>query len=100
MSELSVMQSNAQIDVTVEDLRNLRRYIKKLEKQEEKLIQKIVNHMKDHEVLVNLDGEELVTYQYTSDVKFFDAKKLQSEHRDIYDKYMGLRPGSRRFVIK
>jgi len=100
MSEPSIMQSDSEIDATVEELRQLKRYIKKLEKDMESLTQKIVSHMKDHEVLINLDGEELVTYQYTSDVKFFDAKKLQAENRDIYDKYMGLRPGSRRFVIK
>lgn len=100
MSELSIIQSTDKALELLSELKAVRLALKGLEDNEKRLIQLLVAEMKEHEVLVSEDGEELVTYKYTADVNFFDAKKFAIDNPLIYTKYMSKRPGSRRFVVK
>jgi|SRR6266850_5400993 len=100
MSELSVIQSTEEALRLISELKKTRKMLKDLKSLEEKLIRKLVSEMKNHEVLVSEDGEELITYKFTSDVSFFDSKRLLLDNPEIYESYLDKRPGSRRFVIK
>ncbi len=100
MSELSVIQSNPIVERHIMCLKKVREHMKILKQEEEALITKIVGEMKDHELLVSEDGEELISYKFTSDINFFDAKKLAKDNPSLYEKYMAKRPGISRFLVK
>jgi hypothetical protein len=100
MSELSVIQSTEEAQRLISELKKTRKMLKDLKALEEKLIRKLVSEMKDHEVLVSEDGEELITYKFTADVNFFDSKRLLLDNPELYEAYLDKRPGSRRFVVK
>ena len=91
--------STKEIEDLLINLRATRDLIKQLKITEEECIQKLYNYMGEEDTLATEDGEQLLTWKYTKDVKYFDAQKLKKELPIIYTEYMNERPGSRRLVI-
>lgn len=84
----------------IESLKSVRALIKHAKRQEEEIITRIGLFMQDNELLLTHDGEELCTYKYTSDVQYFDNKRLKSENEALYNLYVSMRPGTRRMMVK
>ena len=92
--------TNDSIEKVVEELKQLKVELKKLENKEERLKQALYNHMLDNEVLITHDGEIKATWSYAKPTTFFDAKKLEKENPHIYNSFLGVREGSRRLLLK
>jgi hypothetical protein len=93
--------STPEIDLIIKQLRDNRELAKELKKEEEKLKQKLYNHMNEHDELVCPEtGLVMVTWKYTNDTWYFNADKFHEDHLTLYNQYKELRPGSRRLIIK
>lgn len=46
------------------------------------------------------DGEEVLTWKTSADIKFFDVKRFELEQPDIYEAYVSYKPGVKRLIIK
>lgn len=97
----SYMLSTVEIALIIKQLRDNRELAKELKKEEEQLKQKLYNHMNEHEELVcHETGQVMATWKYSNDTQWFNGGKFQIDHRDLYDQYKELRPGSRRLILK
>ena len=56
--------------------------------------------MKDADILVDHSGNCLATWKNSSPRVALDVKRLQEEHKDIYQQYAKEKEGSRMFLIK
>ena len=94
------LNATKEIEALVQDLKNLRTLMKQLKMQEDSIIGKIGAFMQENEELMTDDGEILLTWKYTKDIEYFNAKKLLEENEALYNSFMDIRPGHRRLEIK
>lgn len=94
------LNATKEIEALVRDLKNLRTLMKQLKIQENGIIGKIGAFMQENEELMTDDGEILLTWKYTKDVQFFNAKRLLDEDEVLYNEFLDIRPGYRRLEIK
>ena len=94
------LNATKEIEALVQDLKNLRTLMKQLKIQEDGIIGKIGAFMQENEELMTDDGEILLTWKYTKDIEYFNAKKLLEENEALYNSFMDIRPGHRRLEIK
>lgn len=74
---------------TVECYQEVKRNIKMLEKQKEKLEQQLYNFMGEHDVMINHEtGEEFVNWSYSKGYQRFDAKKFMVDKPKVYKQYL------------
>lgn len=97
---MATMQTNEDINFIVAQLKHMKERRKVLDKEEEKLKQKLYNLVNEHDEIVTEDGEVILTWKYTNDTKYLNAKKFESEHPELYNQYMELRAGHRRLELK
>ena len=97
---MTAIQTNHDIDFLVLDLKETKAQIKRLQAIEEKLKTQLHTFMMDHEQLINGDGEILLTWEYTANVKYFDEKKLKTDNPELYNAYIAFRDGHRRLIFK
>lgn len=71
-----------------------------LQEVEKELKDEIAVYMKDKSTLVNADGEIILTWKQSMPVEYFDAKLFRLEQKELYQRYVSQREGSRRFLIK
>ena len=100
-----VASSGDEVLNLVSDIKRAKDLIKTVEKQQKLLEQKLYNYMKESEELVTIDTEtgeyvQVLTWKTSADVKFFDAKRFESEKPKVYAQYMSTRPGNKRLLIK
>lgn len=75
--------------------------IKALEKEADDIKLGVKISMGDSEALVMPDGKtEVATWKNCTTAARLDAKRLQSEQPDVYEKYMGQASESRRLLLK
>lgn len=94
------LNATKEVEELVRDLKNLRTLMKQLKNQEEAIIGKISVFMQENEELMTDDGEILLTWKYTKDVQFFNAKRLLDADEVLYNEFLDIRPGYRRLEIK
>jgi hypothetical protein len=94
------INANEEIATLVQDLKNLRALMKQLKNQEETIIGKLGAFMQENDELVTEDGEMLLTWKYTKDIEYFNAKKLLEADEALYNSFLDIRPGHRRLEIK
>lgn len=70
-----------------------------LEEEKRYMRDRIALYMEDHDVLVSASGEKLVSWKSTKEVERFDTKLLQSEHPDLYTKYLKKGAANRPFKV-
>lgn len=92
--------ANDEVAELVRDLKNLRALMKQMKNQEDSIISKLGAYMQENEELITIDGEVLLTWKFTQDIAYFDAKKLLLEDENLYNQFISIRPGHRRLVIK
>lgn len=88
------------IEKAAEALRYVKEQIKMLEEKEEQLLTALQSHMQWCSELTSFDGRVLATWKNTKPSKKFDAKLLQANMPDLYEKFMVETPGVRRFLLK
>ena len=88
------------IEKAAEALKYVKEQIKALEEKEEQLITALQSHMQWCSELTSFDGRVLATWKNTKPSKKFDAKLLQANMPDLYEKFMVETPGVRRFLLK
>lgn len=82
-------------------LRSIRDRIKIIEADEEFLKGKIIIALGDNgDTLTDPEGKALVTYKLSNGRKTFDAKALERDHPEIYQKYLKQSEPCRRFLLK
>jgi len=84
----------------IETLKYLKDKEKNLNDTIKKLQFEVQDYMKDADILVDNSGHCLATWKNTSPRITLDTKKLQEEHKDIYQQYVKEKEGSRMFLIK
>lgn len=82
------------------DLKEIKARIKELDSIKDQLELDIKTEMQDASILLNGDGKPIVTWKKAKDSARFDAKHFQQSMPDLYERYMRIQPGSRRFLIK
>lgn len=92
--------ANDEMVECVQDLKNLRALMKQLKTQEEAIIDKIYMFMQENEELSTIDGEILLTWKYTKDISYFNAKSLLEADEALYNSFLDIRAGHRRLEIK
>jgi len=81
--------SNEDTNKIIEELKGVKEFIKKAQKQEELLKQRLYNFMGENEVLIDPEtGEESVKWTYSEGFMKFDSKKFQQEKPSVYNKYL------------
>lgn len=96
----SVVASQGDI-AAVEELRSVRDKLKALEEREEELRGKIILSLGERgDTLIGMDGRQLVTYKIGNGRSLFDAKALERNEPEIYQKYVKQTEPSRRFLLK
>lgn len=104
MTTTYVANDNEEVKTILDDLRKIKDHLSEVKDHEQYLIQKLYNHVNEHDriVLVDEDGIEkvLATWKYNKDSKHFNSKKFKEENSSLYEKYCELKPGSRTFRLK
>ena len=81
--------SNDSANGIVDSLKGVKEDIKRLQKVEEQLKQKLYNFMGEHDVLINHEtGEEAVKWTYSEGYMKFDVKKFEADKPKIYKQYL------------
>ena len=74
--------------------------IKELETNYEKYKNMVGKFMGQNESLVTTHGDILATWKPTKGINKFDVKAFREENAELYEKYLKLQDGSRRFLLK
>jgi putative phage-type endonuclease len=83
------------------ELKEVREQISQLEAREESLKGKLILSLGETgDLLIHDDGTPLVSYKLANGRKSFDAKSLEKEMPEIYQKYLKQGEPSRRFLLK
>src|SRR5574343_982245 len=92
--------ATSEIEMVLASLKTTRSSINTLSETEEQLKTRLMKFLGDAEVLVGLDGKPLVTWKNSKPVTRFDAKALQQELPEVYEKFLVTGEETRRFLIK
>lgn len=96
----AVVASRRDIEAVIE-LRAVRSEKTRLEAREEEIRGGLIISLGENgDVLIDSDGSALITYKIASGRKMFDAKALEKEMPDVYQKYLKYGEPSRRFLLK
>jgi predicted phage-related endonuclease len=96
---VEVEADNEIVDKVVK-LRELKNEEKTICNAVKKLQFEVQDYMKDGDILVDHSGHCLATWKNMNPRITLDAKKLQEDHKDIYQQYAKEKEGSRMFLIK
>jgi len=92
--------SDANVERWCTQLKAVKEHIKSLEATEDALMGSIQSAMRQSTILQSFDGQVLATWKSAKPSKRFDAKALQAEMPEVYERYYTEQPGSRRFLLK
>lgn len=97
----TTIASNDEVNQVVLAIKDVKTHIKKLEKEEEKLKQRLYNHMGEHDVLFDPDtGEELVHWTYSEGYQKFDSKRFEEERPKLFKQYIVITEPRRTLRVK
>jgi len=83
-----------------EELKAAREEESRIQTNIEKLKVEIQEFMRDYDVLIDINGNVIVTWKNTTPKSFFDVKKFKDEAKELYLKYISHAKQSRMFLIK
>ena len=95
-----VIFANRELEVLIQDVKEMRADIKKLEDFVEAREVMIRNVLQDKAEIRAADGSTLVTWKSSKPSKRFNADLFKSAMPDIYNQFVVEQAGSRRFLIK
>ena len=95
-----VIMANREIEIVVNELKEIKAQMKQLEEHYEARELMIRNLMQDKGEIRSIDGSSLVTWKNTKPTKRFSSTLFQSAMPDIYNQFVVEQVGSRRFLIK
>lgn len=84
----------------VDKLKAIKQAIESLREIEKSLKDDIAVYMKDKAMLVNEDGEILVTFKHSKPTKKFNEKLFKYDNKELYEQYIEEKEAVRRFLIK
>ena len=82
------------------ELRDLKDTIKGLTEKQDEMKDAFKLMLGENTTLVNDDGKALITWKKAKDGLRFNKTRLQEEMPEIYEKFMDMTQGSRRFLVK
>lgn len=88
------------IEAAIEKYNFNKKSMNQLKEEQERLQVFIKSYMKDHDMLLDLNGKPIATWKNAKGTARFDAKSFAKDHQLLYDKYMKQGDSSRRFLIK
>ena len=87
--------------IRIDELRGVKETIKEQEAIEEELRGKLIITLGDlGDTLIDSSGQTLLTYKLSKGKSMFDAKTLEKELPEIYQKYLKQSEPTRRFLVK
>lgn len=92
--------SDVNVELWCKQLKGVKEQIKSLEAAEDALTGSIQSAMRQSTILQSFDGHVLATWKSSKAAKRFDAKALQAEMPEVYERYFVEQPGTRRFLLK
>jgi predicted phage-related endonuclease len=95
-----IVIANQAIETRVNDLKQLKAEIKRIETIADEWESEIRNALGDRSELRTFDGNTLVTWKSSKASKRFSADLFKTAMPDIYEKFVIEQMGSRRFLIK
>lgn len=99
ISESSAVAATTEIQEVVEELRTVREIADNTSEKQKYLENKIKIFMGINDTLIGNSGK-IATWKSTKDSVTFDTKRFEIEHPALYEKYLKVREGHRRFLIK
>jgi predicted phage-related endonuclease len=96
----STIEADESIVQEVSTLKDIKVQEKLLATQKADIELKIKSCIGEHEALINADGDLLATWKSGKARQVLDSKKLQAEHKGIYQEYLTEKVGSRSFLLK
>ena len=95
-----VITATRQVEMAINQLRDIKGQIKHLEAAEENLEVQVRNLMADNQEIRAVDGTSLVTWKSSKSSKRFSADLFKTAMPDIYEQFVIEQPGARRFLVK
>lgn len=89
-----------EVEAACGELRRIKSQISELDAAAEMLEGEIKTFMADNGTLTGSAGATLGTWKATKPLKWFDAKRLEAEAPEVHARYMAMKQGSRRFLLK
>lgn len=99
-SDATSVVADADIDMSLQILDNVRVALKSIEEEKKKIEDKIKIFMGKNDTLLGVDGKIAVTWKACAPSKRFDSNAFKKENESEYFKYVKPCESSRRFVIK
>jgi len=99
-SNSSTLVATQQVERAIAQLRDVKQQIKHLETTEEQLEVAVRNLMGESQEIMTVDGQTLVTWKSAKSSKRFSADLFKQAMPDIYEQFIIMQPGSRRFLVK
>lgn len=84
----------------ITELKQLKEKKKLIESEIETVENSLLPVIADNEALTDEGGNLLLTYKASKDSETFDTKKFKSENPELYKKYILIKPGARRLLLK
>jgi putative phage-type endonuclease len=81
-------------------LKDVRARLKDLETEEEELKAILMGELGENDTLLGFNEKTIATWKMSKGTTTFDAKRMQSEEPETYNRYLVNKPGSRLFLIK
>lgn len=92
--------ANNDIENTIAHYKEIKNKIKKLKEQENILKNKLVVYMEGNERLLDENGTILATYRNRQGASYFNTKRLQDSHPELFKQYQDRRENIRVFCVK
>lgn len=90
---ITMIDGNAVLDpVTADLIATYEKKVKEIKEQEDKLRTAILEAMEQNNVIKLKTDKITISYIAPTDKEYFDKKKFQSEHADLYDEYVTMKP--------
>jgi putative phage-type endonuclease len=82
------------------ELKKYRTECAEIEKKKKECEFAIKKYMLDHNTMIGISGNLLVTWNKDPDKEVFDKERFKQDEPELYKKYLTTKTGSRRFLIK
>lgn len=92
--------ANQNILAEIARLKVIKASVKALQKEEDEIKRHLDAFMQESEQLITEDGELILTYGYTNEIKFFDSKRFAAQCPDLYAAFIEYRDPIKRLILK
>lgn len=99
-SNAGEVTATAEIEEHVQSIKSIKERIKELEQKEQEHRTEIMLALGEKDTLIDLEGNQLVTWRLAKPTVRFDSKAFEAAHPELYKQFRKTGEASRRFLVK